>query len=256
MLRGCAALVKEASRETYAEAVGWYDRALALEPTSIDAQGWLAAILTARVLNGMTDTAAADAERADQLIVQALTASPRSPVAHYAKGNLLRLGRRYEEAIPEYETVLAFNRNSLHALAALSICKVMTGSIDEAIPLLEQVIRLSPRDPHIVGRYVRIGIAHLLRSRTDEAIVWFEKAHRANPGIWDPHANLASAYALKGDLDRATAELAEARRLNGDGRLSSITRLEAVTDFGVPVVRALYETTYLAGLREAGMPEE
>jgi hypothetical protein len=57
-------------------------------------------------------------------------------------------------------------------------------------------------------------------------------------------------------LDRATAELADARRLSSDGRFSSIARLEAVTDFGVPVVRALYETTYLAGLRKAGMPEE
>jgi hypothetical protein len=27
-------------------------------------------------------------------------------------------------------------------------------------------------------------------------------------------------------------------------------------DWGVPKVRALYETTYIAGLRKAGMPEE
>jgi adenylate cyclase len=256
MLRGCASLVKEPSRERYAEAVGWYERALALDPTSIDAQGWLATILTARVLNEMTDTADDDVERADQLVVQALAASPHFPIAHYAKGNLLRLGRRYEEAIPEYETVLAFDRNSLGALTGLSICKVMTGSINKAIPLTEQAIRLSPRDPHIVNRYLWIGIAHLLQSRTDEAIIWFEKACRANPRIWRPHANLASAYGLKGDLDRATAELAEARRQSSDGRLSSIARLEAVTDFGVLIVRALYEATYLAGLRKAGMPEE
>ncbi len=59
----------------------------------------------------MTDSAAADIARAEELAGQALAASPRSPLAHFAKGQVLRAQRRFEEAIPEYETVLAFNRN-------------------------------------------------------------------------------------------------------------------------------------------------
>ena len=69
------------------------------------------------------------------------------------------------------------------------------------------------------------------------------------------HAYLASAYALKEETPRAVAELAEARRLS-DGRYSSIARLKANEYFGVPKVRVLFEATYLAGLRKAGMPEE
>jgi len=57
-------------------------------------------------------------------------------------------------------------------------------------------------------------------------------------------------------LDHAAAELAEARRLNSDDRYSSIAALKASVDFGVPKIRALYEATYFAGLRKAGMPEE
>ena len=67
---------------------------------------------------------------------------------------------------------------------------------------------------------------------------------------------LAAAYALKGDTERAAVELAEARTLNGDDRYSSIARLKAAGYFGVPKIRALYEATYFAGLRKAGMPEE
>ena len=41
-----------------------------------------------------------------------------------------------------------------------------------------------------------------------------------------------------------------------DDRYSSIARLKAFGYFGVPKIRALYEATYFAGLRKAGMPEE
>jgi len=70
-----------------------------------------------------------------------------------------------------------------------------------------------------------------------------------------PHAHLASAYALKGDRERAAEELTVARRFSPDGRYLSIAHLKAVGDFGVPSVRAMYEATYFAGLRLAGMPE-
>jgi hypothetical protein len=124
--------------------------------------------------------------------------------------------------------------------------------------LWEQAIRLSPRDPLIGYMYMRIGTAHLLQSRIDEAIVWFEKARRDDTGYRESeiHACLASAYALKLETARGTAELAEARRLNSDDRYSSIAALKASVDFGVPEVRALFEATYFAGLRKAGMPEE
>jgi len=97
---------------------------------------------------------------------------------------------------------------------------------------------------------------HLLQSRTSEAIAWFEKARSANPLRSIVHAHLASAYALEGETEHAAAELAEARRLSGDDRYVSIGRLKALGYSGVATIRALYEATYFAGLRRAGMPEE
>ena len=128
--------------------------------------------------------------------------------------------------------------------------------LEDAIPIHEQAIRLSPRDNLIGVWYQRIGVVHLLQSRTDEAIPWLEKARNANPLHPQPHPWLAAAYALKGDTERAATELAEARRLSPDDRYSSFARLKSVGYFGVPKIRALYEATYFAGLRKAGMPEE
>jgi tetratricopeptide (TPR) repeat protein len=154
--------------------------------------------------------------RAEGLAGRALAASPRSALAHYAKGQVRRAQRRYEEAIPEYETVLALNRNWVAAYAQLGHCKLGTGSIEEVIPLVEQAIRLSPRDGQIGNWYFRIGVVHLLQSRMEEAIVWLEKAPSANPEHPSFHAHLASAHALKGNTERGAGELTEARRVSAD----------------------------------------
>ena len=127
----------------------------------------------------MTDTATADVFRAEALAGQALAASPQSAVAHYAKGQVLRAQHRFAEAIPEYETVLALDRNWVFAFFALGQCKLHSGSIEETIPLVEQAIRLSPRDPVIGNFYNEIGRVHLLQSRSDDAITWLERARRS-----------------------------------------------------------------------------
>ena len=256
ILRARAASYKPPSRNKYAESINLNERALALDPHSAAAQSYLAIALTARVLDNMTDTADADIARAEVLAGQALASSPGSSLAHFAKGQVLRAQRRPEEAISEYQTVIAVNRNWMNALAAISWCELYTGSIERVIPNLEQVIRLRPRDPFIGAWYNRIGTVHLLQSRFDEAILWFEKARSANPALSSIRANLASAHGLKGETEPAVVELAEARRLSGDDRYSSIVRLRTARYWGVPAVRTLFEATYFAGLRKAGMPEE
>jgi TolB-like protein/Tfp pilus assembly protein PilF len=257
LFRAAAAFYRPPARESYAEAISLLEQALALDPRSAAVQSWLASVLAGRVLNNLTNSAATDIERAKALSEQALASSPRRPLAHYAKGLVLRIQRRCAEAIPEFETALASDRNSPFPFSNIGQCKLFTGSIEETIPLVERAIRLSPRDPFALGVwYQTIGFVHLLQSRTGEAIAWLEKARNHSPAVPNIHAQLASAYALNGETERAAAELVEARRSRGEGSFSSIARLQAVGYFGVPKIRALYEATYFAGLRKAGMPEE
>jgi TolB-like protein/Flp pilus assembly protein TadD len=256
ILRGRAERLKPPSRENRVAAISLFERALALDQDSVAAQSWLAIALTARILDLMASTAAADIVRAEGLAERALATSPRSPLARFARGQVLRAQHRYDEAILEYETAIALNRNWANAYSHLGWCKFMTGSLGELIPAQEQAIRLSPRDPQIGLYCSRIGCVHLLQSRAADAITWYEKARNGAPAHPQFRAFLASAYALKGETERAAAELAEARRLVGDDRYSSITRLRAAESWGVPKIRALVETTYFSGLRKAGMPEE
>jgi TolB-like protein/DNA-binding winged helix-turn-helix (wHTH) protein/tetratricopeptide (TPR) repeat protein len=255
ILRGRALLAKPPARETRAEAIALFERALALDPRSVAAQSWLARTLAAREPDQMTDAAAADVARAEGLVEGALAASPRNALAHYARGTVLRAKDRFEEAIPEYELAIESDRNWLDAYANLGQCKFYTGLLEEYIPLVEQAIRLSPRDPMIGVWFGRIGLAHLLQSHFDEAIHWLEKARIASPALPYIHARLASALALKGEANRAAVELAEARSLSRDDHYSSIARLN--TEYlGISKIRALYNDVYFPGLRKAGMPEE
>ena len=256
ILRGRAVYLRVPPRYGHEEAISFFDRALALDPESVEAQSRLAMALAARVLDEVTELAEADITRAQELIGQALTASPRDPLAHYAKGLLLRAQHRCADAIPEYETAIAFNRNWASAYADLGWCKFLVGSIEQSTPLMERAADLSPRDPQIGNWDSRIGLAFLVQSRIDDAVHWLEKARGAAPELSWVHLRLASAYGLQGEIERAAAEIAEAQRMDGHGRDLTIAHLKAPGFSSGTKISALFETTYFAGLRKAGMPEE
>ena len=130
------------------------------------------------------------------------------------------------------------------------------------IPLAEQAIRLSPRDPFVGTLYDRIGHVRLLQSRTDEAIAWFKKALITRPigKLKIVHLFLASAYALQGETELAVSELTQARQFFKPDKFN-ITWIREHMMYRPepgppPAIRALDDRTYFAGLREAGMPEQ
>jgi TolB-like protein/class 3 adenylate cyclase len=259
IFRGWAERLKPISRERRDEEIALFEHALAIDPHSVEAQSFLVIALTGRVLDEWSPSAAADIARAEGLVGQALATSPNSLLPHLARAQVLRaqcnlsMQNQCDEAILEYETVLASDPNMLLALAGLAQCKFYTGSLEEVVPLAEKFILLSPRDPNIWYPYYEIGRTRLLQSRIDEAISWLEKARNADPAHPAPHVFLVSAYALKGETERAAAELAEYQKLRG--WRANIARAKK-SAMGLPKIRALSETTFFAGLRKAGVPEE
>ena len=220
----------------------------------------------------MSDSPTEDIKRAEAQLAAALAASPGNPYLHYVKGQILRAvaqrpfgldaearTARFADAIPEYEIMLAANPNAVGAIPHLAWCRFMTGALDEAIPLLEKAIRLSPRDPRLYLWYTRLGTVHLFQGRIDEAISGLDKARRANPPFPPPHALLAAAYGLKGDTARAAAELAEfaeRAKARNDNRFATIALVRRNGDLNTPPLHDRFEEIFITGLRKAGLPEE
>ena len=255
ILRGRAVYLRVPPRDGHAEAISLFERGLALDPGSVEAKSRLAMAFTARVLDDVSESTGADLTRAEGLVRHALAASPHNPLAHYAKGLLLRAQHQYAEAISEYEAAIAFNRNWASAYADLGWSKFLAGFVDEAAPPMERATDLSPRDPQIGNWDSRIGLVYLVQSRIDDAVLWLEKAREAAPELPWVHLRLAAAYGMNGDTTRAAIELSEAQRTDHRAHNLSIFGLKAGP--WPPVnVRGLFESTYYTGLRKAGVREE
>ncbi len=257
LLRGRAALDHRdgSTPGRLTDAINCFESALTFDPVSAAVKAYLGLALVTRALEQLSTSPKDDIERAEQLIEQALDASPRHAIAHFARGQLLRARGEYDAAIPEYEAAIAVSRNWVAALASLGMCKFFIGELDDTLRAQELAIRLSPRDPRIPNWYWRIGMVHLLQSRFHEAILWLDKARIANPTLPGPHAWLASAFALTGESERAAVALAEAWRLSPDQRYTSIERFETIQSLGSAKTRSLAQATFLVGLRKAGVPE-
>ena len=83
----------------------------------------------------------------------------------------------------------------------------------------------------------------------------FRRARALNLGVWHVHLLLAGAIGLRGDIDEAKNEIAEARKLKPVA--SSIPRWRAIQvsqGWGNPQYQALFENTLYAGLRSRRLP--
>src|SRR5215472_1063557 len=104
---------------------------------------------------------------------------------------------------------------------------------------------------HGGARQVRQRVPRLRRGAGYLQCRHTKRRRPADPRIAPPHYFLAGAYGLKGELDRAAAELTEAERLTGSDRYSTIARVRANGDLNTPAVRDRFEGVFLAGLRKA-----
>jgi adenylate cyclase len=237
------------------EALRFFERALEIDPGSVEAKIGIAAMLDGRVTAGWSSSVEQDQARAERLLQEALNRDPNNSRAHTSMGVLRRTQNRFAEAQFELETAIALDRNNSVAVRNLGITLMQLGLPDAAIPYIERSIRLSPNDTRNVFNYSTLGQCHLLLGHVDQAIDWLRKARATNHQFWFNLLWLAGAAGLRGDLDEAKGALAEAIKLKPD--MNSFAALRAsFRGTPNPQYLALREKTLDVGLRRIGFPEK
>ena len=254
IMRGWNLWFRPFSAATHQEAARAFERALELDPRSVDAKIGVATILTTNVGVGSSLAPRQEAARAERLLLDAIEQDANSSRAHTVLGMLRRIQNRLEESRIEFETAVALDRNNAHALLGLGQTLTYLGHPAEAIPQIERSIRLDPLDPNAAFGDWALGVCHLLLGHVDKAADLLRKARAENPRIYFFQIYLAGVLGLRGELDEARAALAEAIRLNP--AVGSLTRWTAAQPWiGNPALMALRNTTVDVGLRRAGMPD-
>ena len=254
VMRGRAAALRPRSKQHAREAQDYYEQALKLAPDLADAKTGLAEVLVGMVLSLLGTDREAELAQAARMVSEALIEQPNSAWAHYVKGEVLRCQRHIGEASLEYQRAIALNRNFSAATANLAYAKILVGEPDEALPLLQRAIQMSPRDPLLAIWHSRIGQAEMYLEHYERAQTDFETSVRLNPDLIWNHFYLAGVYALTAENAKASTSLARAQQLSND--LNSVARYKAVSQISHPQLEALRDKTLIAGLRLAGLPNE
>ena len=255
VMRGWALSNRMASAATREEARRAFERALDIDPESVEARIGLGEVLiSGEDMEGGSNSVHPNVTRAEQLLFEALERDPKRSRAHLVMGLIRRWQGRLSDSKIELEAAIALDPNQASGHRQLGVTLMFLGQPKAAIPQLEKSTRLSPHDPFIALNYNALGRCHLFMGHVDQAIDLLRKARATSPRYYFIHLNLAAALGLRGDLNEARAALAEGVKLRPE--LNSLARLRAtVVSNNVEYLRFREKTTEV-GLRKAGMPEE
>jgi TolB-like protein/predicted Zn-dependent protease len=249
--QGAARANKGRTPENMAQARGFYERALALEPENVEALVGTAWVNFAIVTHFLTDDRIVHLTAAEAAATKALSLAPNHPLAHFFLGAVQTFTNRAAQGITKYERALALDRNLAQAHANIGIAKLFLGRDGETQAHVEQALRLSPRDTLVYVWSLFIGQAKLWQRADAEAIVWLRRSLEANQNYPVGHFYLAAVLAHVGELDEARAAALAGLALNPS---FSIRRYRTNIPSNNPVYLAGRERVY-EGLRMAGVPE-
>ena len=249
--QGAAWLNMGRTPEHMAQARGYYERALALEPGNVEALVGTALVNFAIGTNLLSDDRVERLAAAEAAVTKALSLAPNHPLAHNVMGLVQIFTNRAAQGIAECERALALDRNLARAHGSIGIAKFYLGRGGETEAHVEQALRLSPRDTLVYIWSLFVGLAKLWLGADAEAIVWLRRSLEDNRNHPGAHFNLAAALALVGERDEARATAWAALALNPS---FTIRRYRTNTASNHPLYLAGRERIY-EGLRMAGVPE-
>jgi adenylate cyclase len=224
-----------------------FEQALKIDPDDADALGGSASSYLNEYAFGWgtpeTDYEAKILGQEDRAIALA----PRTPWFYSGKSVWLTMTGRAKEGLHVADAEIAINPNYAAAYSYRALAETNLGQFEQAKADLQQAVRLSPLDPRMGAFLDKMGWAELGLGHFDAAIEESSKAIDAGSKVYFTYLCLATAHALKGDLDEAKTALTEARRLNPKLSVKWMLGTKSYPN---------YSQAWYDALRKVGLPEE
>ena len=234
-----------------AQAGGFFERALALDPNNVEALIGAAGVEITLAGAYTTDDRAARLATARAALTKAFSLAPGHALAHLFLGRLLIFSNHGHQAIAECERALALDRNLATAHAIIGMAKIFTGRSEETEAHVREALRLSPRDTFAFSWIATAGVAKLYLGDDEKAVAWLRRAIEINRNLPNAHFYLAAALANLGQLNEAQAAAVAGLAINPT---YTINRFRAGSSSDNPTLLAQRERIY-KGMQMAGVPE-
>jgi tetratricopeptide (TPR) repeat protein len=246
--QGMAWFNKGPTPDHMARARSFFQRALALDPGSVEALVGLAYV------DGMTSFSLSDNQVAGFAVAEAastkaLSLAPDNALAHLLLGCTEICTNRVAQGIAECERALRLNRNLADAHATIGAAKILVGRAAETEAHVQEALRLSPRDSGVYRWLHWMGLAKLMIGADAEAVAWLRRSLETNRNNPLAHFHLGAALVLIQEPDEARAAVQEGLTLDPK---FTIRRMRRMSDH--PTFRAEGKRIR-DGMRMAGVPE-
>lgn len=249
--QGIACLNKGMAPEHAAQARGFFERALALDPHNVDALA-IKAWHDVHVANSLITTDRAPRlAAAEAAATKALSLAPDHAFAHLALGSTYIFTNRAAQGIAACEHALVLNRSLAAAHGTVGLGKNALGRAEETEGHILEALRLSPRDILAYHWMFMAGVAKLQLGSNEEAVTWERRSIDANRNLPLAHFNLAAALAHLGRLDEARVAVQAGLALDPTFTLRRWRNIKISDN---PRFLAQRERIY-EGMRKAQVPE-
>jgi tetratricopeptide (TPR) repeat protein len=203
--QGRACVNKGLSPEYIAQAAGFFNRALELDPGNVEAMVSLAQVKISTGAAFFTNDRTSHFLAAEKILIQALNMAPQHARAHMFLGTAEILTNRAAQGIAECERALALDRNLADAHGMIGSAKVFIGRGAETEAHINEAFRLSPRDTFTFRWLYFCALAELQLGAEHEALASLRRSIEANRNFPLAHFHLAAVLAFAGQLDQARA---------------------------------------------------